>query len=181
MTLVRVAARPDDEAGILAVVEASFSDATRDASEELTIVHATWAAKRAGQLIELVADDNGAVVGHVLAAPGRIDGAPTSVAGVAPVSVAPSHQRHGVGSALMQSLVLAARTRGWPMLVLLGDPAFYARFGFEPAGSLGLSYTPAGVGSPHFQARRLGNDDARPSGTFTYCWEPVEPPTPQRR
>jgi putative acetyltransferase len=178
MTVVRAAARPDDETGILAVVEAAFSDPTRDASEELTIVHATWAAKRASQLIELVADDNGTVVGHVLAAPGRIDGTPAPVAGVAPVCVAPSHQGHGVGSALMESLVLAATTRGWPLLVLLGDPAFYARFGFEPAGSLGLTYEPAGVGSPHFQARRLGDDDARQHGTFTYCWEPVGPPTP---
>ncbi|HXB36477.1 MAG TPA: N-acetyltransferase [Acidimicrobiales bacterium] len=171
MTIVRVAARPADEEGIIAVVDAAFSDATRDANEELSIVRATWAAKSAGQLIELVADDNGTVVAHALAAPGRIDGAPTSVAGVAPVCVAPSHQQRGIGTTLMQSLVLAATERAWPLLVLLGDPAFYARFGFEPAGPLGLTYAPAGVGSPHFQARRLDDYDARPRGMFTYCWE----------
>jgi putative acetyltransferase len=174
MTIVRVASRPGDEEGILAVVAAAFSDATRDAGEELTIVRATWAATAAGQLIELVADDNGTVVGHALAAPGRIDGTPTSVAGVAPVCVDPSHQRRGIGSALMRSLVLAADTRGWPLLVVLGDPAFYAAFGFEPAGPLGLTYSPAGVGSPHFQARRLADHDERRRGTFSYCWEPVE-------
>jgi len=171
VTIVRVAARPADEEGIIAVVDAAFSDATRDANEELSIVRATWAAKSAGQLIELVADDNGTVVAHALAAPGRIDGAPTSVAGVAPVCVAPSHQQRGIGTTLMQSLVLAATERAWPLLVLLGDPAFYARFGFEPAGPLGLTYAPAGVGSPHFQARRLDDYDARPRGMFTYCWE----------
>lgn len=174
MTIVRVAARPHDEDGILAVVAAAFSDATRDASEELTIVRATWAAKEAGQLIELVADDDGTVVGHVLAAPGNINGTPSPVAGVAPVCVAPSHQRCGVGSALMRSLLLAAETRDWPLLVLLGDPAYYERFGFEPAGPIGLTYEPAGVGSPHFQARRLDDFDARRHGMFTYCWEPVE-------
>jgi putative acetyltransferase len=171
MTIVRVAVRPADEEGILAVVDAAFSDATRDAKEELGIVRATWAAKNAGQLIELVADDNGTVVAHVLAAPGRIDGAPTSVAGVAPVCVAPSYQQRGIGTTLMQSLVPAATERTWPLLVLLGDPAFYARFGFEPAGPLGLTYAPAGVGSPHFQARRLDDYDARLRGMFTYCWE----------
>ncbi|HSZ36888.1 MAG TPA: N-acetyltransferase [Acidimicrobiales bacterium] len=171
MTVVRIASRPEDEEGILAVVDAAFSDATRDASEELGIVRGTWAAMNADQLIELVADDDGTVVAHVLAAPGRIDSAPTSVAGVAPVCVAPSHQRRGIGTALMQSLVVAATTRAWPLLLLLGDPAYYARFGFEPAGPLGLTYAPAGAGSPHFQARRLDDYDARQRGAFTYCWE----------
>lgn len=85
--------------------------------------------------------------------------------------VAPSHQQRGVGTALMESLVIEATSRGWPLLVLLGDPAYYSRFGFEPAGPLGLTYAPAGAGSPHFQARRLDDYDARQSGWFTYCWE----------
>lgn len=171
MTIVRVATRPGDEEGILALVAAAFSDPTRDAGEELAIVRATWAAKDAGQLIELVADDNGTVVAHALAAPGLIDGVPTSVAGVAPVCVAPSFQQRGIGTALMESIVLAATSRRWPLLVLLGDPAYYVRFGFEPAGPLGLSYAPAGAGSRHFQARRLDDYDARQRGAFTYCWE----------
>jgi putative acetyltransferase len=171
MTVVRGATRPKDEEAILGVVAAAFSNPTRDAGAELAIVRATWDAKDVGQLIELVADDDGAVVAHVLAAPGRIDGAPTSVAGVAPVCVAPSHQQRGIGTAVMESLVLAATSRRWPLLVLLGDPAYYVRFGFEPAGPLGLTYAPAGAGSPHFQARRLDDYDARQRGAFTYCWE----------
>ncbi len=83
----------------------------------------------------------------------------------------PSHQHQGIGAALVQSLVDAATSRAWPLLVLLGDPDYYARFGFEPAGTLGLDYAPAGAGSPHFQARRLQDYDARLRGTFTYCWE----------
>jgi putative acetyltransferase len=171
MTIVRAAVRPKDEEEILALVAAAFSDATRDASEELAIVRGTWVAMDAGHLIELVADDNDTVVAHALAAPGRIGSTPASVAGVAPVCVAPSHQRCGIGSALMESLVLAASARGWPLLVLLGEPAYYSRFGFEPAGPLGLIYAPAGAGSPYFQARRLDDYHAQMRGTFTYCWE----------
>jgi putative acetyltransferase len=172
VTKIRAATRPGDEVGILALVAAAFSDATRDASEELAIVRATWAAKDADQLIELVvADDAGTVVAHALAAPGNIDGGRTSVAGVAPVCVAPSHQQQGIGTALTKSLVIAATSRGWPLLVLLGDPAYYSRFGFEPAGPLGLTYAPAGSDSTHFQARRLDHYDARQRGSFTYCWE----------
>ncbi|HUE06504.1 MAG TPA: N-acetyltransferase [Acidimicrobiales bacterium] len=171
VTIVRVAVRPQDEVGILAAVDAAFSDATRDASEELAIVRATWAAKDADQLVELVADDDGRVVAHALAAPGSIDGVPTSVAGVAPVCVTPSHQQRGIGTAAMESLVVAATSRGWPLLVLLGEPAYYSRFGFEQAGPLGLTYAPAGAGSPHFQARRLDHYDGPQRGSFTYCWE----------
>lgn len=59
-----------------------------------------------------------------------------------------------------------------PLLVLLGDPGYDTRFGFEPAGALGLMYAPAGNDSPHFQARLLlPGHDVRPRGTFSYCWE----------
>ncbi|HWF15996.1 MAG TPA: N-acetyltransferase [Acidimicrobiales bacterium] len=164
--------RPGEEDAILAVVFAAFSSPGRAGDEEVEIVRGSWAAGAPASRLELVADVDGAVAGHVLAVPGRLDGRASAVAGVAPVCVAPSHQGRGVGSALMWELVGHAADRGWPLLVLLGEPAFYARFGFEPAGPLGLTYPPAGADSPHFLARRLGGDDASLRGTYTYCWEP---------
>jgi len=71
----------------------------------------------------------------------------------------------------MEALIAQAAERRWPMLVLLGDPAFYGRFGFERAGPLGITYAPAGVDSPHFLARRLAGRDPVLRGSFTYCWE----------
>jgi putative acetyltransferase len=171
VTVVVRPAAPSDAAGILDVVRDAFSDATRDAAEELTIVRTTWSATRGAARIELVADDAGAVVGHLQAAPGSLDGRTSPVAGVAPVCVAPTHQGQGTGRALLQALVDAAARREWPLLVLLGLPAFYGRFGFEPAGPLGLSYPPAGAGNPHFQARRLPGWSAALRGEFGYCWE----------
>ncbi|MFZ0251424.1 MAG: GNAT family N-acetyltransferase, partial [Acidimicrobiales bacterium] len=90
---------------------------------------------------------------------------------VAPVGVATARQGRGVGSALVAALLSAAEERHWPLLLLLGEPAYYERFGFEPAGPLGLHYAPAGIGSPHFQACRLGGYTASLRGAFTYCWE----------
>jgi putative acetyltransferase len=165
------AARPGQKAAILAVVTSAFTDPTRDASYECDVVEGTWAACPPGTRLELVAESEGEVVGHVLAAPGRLDGAPTAVAGVAPVCVAPSHQGRGLGAALVKTVIAEAEHKAWPLLVLLGDPAFYGRFGFEPAGPLGFTYAPAGTGNPHFQARRLPGYDDRFSGSFTYCWE----------
>jgi putative acetyltransferase len=173
MTVTIRPAQPVDAAGILAVVRDAFSyGGTRDADEELAIVRGTWSARRGRSLLELVADEDGAVVGHLQAAPGPLDGRASAVAGVAPVCVAPALQRLGIGSTLMGALVRTAEELHWPLLVLLGDPAYYERFGFEAAGPLGLSYPPVGAGNPHFQARRLpGYDGALLRGEFGYCWE----------
>ena len=118
-----------------------------------------------------MADENGTVVGHLQAAPGRLDGDPTPVAGVAPVCVGAPQQGRGVGSALMDALIDAAADRRWPLLVLLGEPGYYERFGFEPAAPLGLSYPPVGAGNPHFQARKLPGYAKALRGEFDYCWE----------
>jgi putative acetyltransferase len=163
---------PGDEAAILHVVADAFSyDGTRDPDEALTIVRDTWTARRGLALIELVADEGGTIVGHLQAAPGRLDGVATPVAGVAPVCVGTPSQGRGVGAALMAALIGAAEDRRWPLLVLLGDPAYYGRFGFEPAGPRGLAYAPVGADNPHFQARPLEHYDASWRGNFTYCWE----------
>jgi putative acetyltransferase len=168
---LRAAVRPGDEDGILALVDSAFSDDSRDAAEELAIVRGTWDACEAVALVELVADDTGSVVGHVLAAPGRLDGTPSRVAGVAPVCVAPTHQGRGLGTALMTALIAEAEFRPWTLLVLLGDPAFYGRVGFEAAGPHGIDYPPAGPQSPNFLCRRLGRAGAIDRGEFSYCWE----------
>jgi putative acetyltransferase len=157
---------------VLAVVHAAFTSPGRPGDEEVEIVRDSWAAGTAEERIELVAEVDGVVVAHLIAATGRLDGTVTTIAGVAPVCVAPGHQGCGIGTALMWELVRRAADRDWPLLVLLGEPAYYARFGFEPASRLNIVYAPAGPDSPNFQARRLSAYDARLRGTFTYCWEP---------
>ena len=165
-------AGPGDEAAILAVVEVAFADETRDASDELDIVRGTWAVCGETLRIEFVAvGADGRVLGHVLAAMGDLDGQPA--AGVAPLCVLPSHQRAGVGTALMAALIDEAEWRGWPLLLLLGDPAYYGRFGFVAAATHGIHYAPAGHDSPHFLARPVGDAGAPLlRGEYRYCWEP---------
>jgi putative acetyltransferase len=163
--------RPGDEEAVLAVVFAAFSGPGRDGSEEVDIVRRTWQCAAADARLELVAVEGDAVIAHVAAAPGTLDGHPADVAGVAPVCVAPEYQRRSVGTTLMGELIRRADARGWPLLVLLGDPAYYGRFGFGPAGARGLWYTPAGRDDPHFMARSLAGDDGSARGEFGYCWE----------
>ena len=110
------------------------------------------------------------VVGHVLAAMGDLDG--HEVPGIAPLGVVTGRQSDGVGSTLMAHLLDEASARAWSLLLLLGDPGYYGRFGFAPASALGISYGPAGVGNPHFMAHCSRAATAViPSGEFRYCWE----------
>ena len=134
-----------------------------------SIVESTWRLQAAPEGLELVASESGSVVGHVLAGYGDLGG--REVVAIAPLAVRPSRQGGGVGSALMTELLARAEARGLPLVVLLGRPAFYRRFGFEPAASLGISYRPVGAGNPHFQVRRFAGYDSSYRGDFTYCWE----------
>jgi putative acetyltransferase len=158
-----------DHDAILAVVRDAFTDPTRDGQEEVDIVLATWRLGAAADELELVAASNGSVVGHVVGAWGELDG--RSVVGIAPLAVAPDHQGAGVGTALTTELLARAQAAGLPLVVLLGHPGYYARFGFEPAGPLGIHYRAVGADNPNFMVRRLAGYDPSYCGDFTYCWE----------
>jgi predicted N-acetyltransferase YhbS len=161
--------RDADAALILDVVEDAFSGPERDAREEIDIVRSTWAVCQPPRLLELVAHDGRNVVGHVMAAPGLLG--TREVLGVAPLSVAPERQGEGIGSALMQAVIERSAAQARPLLLLLGDPGYYERFGFEAAWPLGITYPPAGRHSPNFMARRLAAYDRSLRGVFRYCWE----------
>jgi putative acetyltransferase len=84
----------------------------------------------------LVAEEEGAVVGHVQLSRAWVGD--TSVLALGPVGVLPERQRHGIGSELMRAALEEARGRGEVAVVLFGDPDFYLRFGFEPGTAFGL-------------------------------------------
>jgi predicted N-acetyltransferase YhbS len=165
-------AQPGDRDSILALVEEAFTGADRDGHEEVDIVTATWRLGASPDGLELVAADDGAVVGHVLAARGDLAG--ETVVAVAPLAVAPAVHGRGIGTALMTELLRRAEAQGWRAVVLLGAPAYYGRFGFEPSGPLGIVYPPVGPDNPHFQVRRLPGFAPSLRGEFTYCWEGSE-------
>ena len=169
MTVTVRLSRDADAALILDVVKDAFSAPARDANEEIDIVRSTWVACHPPRLLELVAHDGQNVVGHVMAAPGDLGG--REVPGVAPLSVAPERQGEGIGTALMRAVIDHAAQRSWPLLLLLGDPAYYERFGFEAAWPLHITYAPAGRHSPNFMVRRLPRYDPVLRGEFRYCWE----------
>jgi putative acetyltransferase len=133
--------------------------------EELRLTDA-WLTRMS---LVAVADD-GRLAGHVVCTRGHVDGSPAL--GLGPLSVAPDRQRGGIGSALMHAVLGAADALDEPAVVLLGDPAYYARFGFRPAAEYGIT-PPQPDWAPHFQVRTLHAWTPELRGRFAYA-EPFE-------
>jgi putative acetyltransferase len=83
--------------------------------------------------ISLVAEIDGHVVGHVLFSdlPIISPGGRVEALSLAPLAVAPSHQRRGIGSVLVREGLRACRDAGYEIVVVVGHPEFYPRFGFS--------------------------------------------------
>jgi len=111
-------------------------------------------------LVAMTADDQ--LVGHIAFSPVRIDGRPTDWFGLGPVSAAPGMQRRGIGSALIADGLDRLRRLPAAGCVLLGDPAYYRRFGF--VSDTALTYN--GRPNPYFQ--RLVLEGPPPAGDASF-------------
>lgn len=92
--------------------------------------------------LDLAAEADGRLVGHILYAKAKIlspDGRETEILGFGPLSVLPEFQRHGVGGALLRHSVREAARLGYRAVVIFGHPDYYPRFGFRPASEFGLT------------------------------------------
>lgn len=125
---------PADAEAIRALTEAAFRDAPHGSGTEAAIVDALRAA---GALsLSLVARENGQITGHVAFSPVRIDTGEGQWFGLGPISVHADHRRRGIGAALVREGLSRLRQQGAAGVVLLGDPAWYGRFGFVSDGAL---------------------------------------------
>jgi putative acetyltransferase len=149
-----------DVRAIEAVTVAAFLNAPHTSRTEHSIVDAL---RKAGKLtISLVADAKGTVVGHVAVSPVSISDGATGWYGLVPISVAPEYQRRGIGSRLMREALRVLREQGAAGCVLLGEPAYYSRFGFQVDPNLSLP----GVPPEYFQSASF--EAPRPRGVVSY-------------
>jgi putative acetyltransferase len=109
---------------------------------------------------------DGGVVGHVTASRATVAADP--VVAVGPIGVLPELQGSGIGSALMGALIAAADAAKVPLIVLLGAPQYYVRFGFRPARELGV-LSPEPDWGDAFQVRPLGAYTGSIAGPFEYA------------
>lgn len=131
-----------DRSAIRRIIEAAF-----DQPDEADLVEAL----RSDGVIShsLVAVDHGQIIGHLALSSLK---SPDRALALAPVSVLPSHQNCEIGSTLiMQSLELA-RSDGFDLVFVLGNPRYYSRFGFSVETAKPF---PCPFAGPHFMAQWL--------------------------
>ena len=131
--------RPEQEADFDAVRQVNTLAFGQPA--EATLVDAL--RKSVELIISLVAVDDNQVVGHILFTPVSLesdDSTSTALGlGLAPMAVLPDYQRQGVGSELVRAGLRECQRVGTKVVVVLGHPEYYPRFGFVPASQKGLT------------------------------------------
>ena len=120
--------KPEDVIDISALNELAFGQ-----PQEAKIIDKL--RNNCGNLLSLVAIENGKIVGHILFSPAEIEG-PRGVIkgmGLAPMAVLPEMQRQGIGTQLVKKGIEELRRFQCPFIIVLGHPEYYPRFGFERA------------------------------------------------
>ncbi len=132
-----------DHGSIRAVLIAAFADHPHSRQTEHLIVEALRADN--ALVLSLVAEVDGVVVGHIAFSPVRIGVGDGGWLALGPVAVAPRFQRRGIGTALVTEGLKTIRTLGARGCVLVGDPAFYRRFGFQHTPTMRMEGVPPEV------------------------------------
>ena len=155
-----------DFAAIREVVAAAFGS-----QREARLVDAIRASEFFIPALSLVAERDGAVVGHVMISHVWLDdgGGRRQIASLSPLAVAPDAQREGLGSALVRAVTAAADERGEPIVVLEGSPVYYGRFGFEHSTKYGIEIAlPDWAPAEAAQVLRLTTYDSELRGRVVY-------------
>ena len=157
--------RPGEEAVIYEVNRRAFGG---DAEPEL--VESIRSAEGFIPELSLVAEQDAAIVGHILFSPVaiRTEAGDVPALTLAPVAVLPEFQNRRIGTALIEHGLARARELGHELVLLIGHPWYYPRFGFKPAGPLGIKY-PTRIREEVFMVYELvPGAIARAQGTLVY-------------
>ncbi|WP_340588417.1 N-acetyltransferase [Erythrobacter alti] len=153
--------REGDEAAIRALVGDAFEDHAHSSGIEPEIIERLRQDRT--PMLSLVAVLDDAVVGHIAFSPVTISDGTQGWYGLGPLSVAPARQRGGIGIALCEAGFDRLRADGAAGCVVLGDPGYYGRFGFEHDSTL------AYPGVPQHLFQRLIFAGNPPAGEVTYA------------
>ena len=154
-----------DHAAIYELVRAAFATAKVSDGTEQEFVRALRRRDTYRPELELAAEENGQLIGHILLTELPVPGAPENLRAlmVAPLCVRLENRSRGLGGRLLQEGGRRAAELGYSALFLVGDPDYYGRYGFQNAVSLGF-VNASGVPDQFLLARGLSPDALRDAG-----------------
>jgi putative acetyltransferase len=154
---------PADLAAIAAINQRAFAGQAHSDQQE----HLLVAALRAAGALELslLAWINGEAVGHIAFSKVTIDEQPGGWYGLAPLAVLPPYHHQGIGAALVLAGLQLLRERGAVGCVVLGEPAYYGRFGFSSNTDLPCALP---VPAEYFMVLPLCEQAASAKGTVSF-------------
>lgn len=130
----------DDIAAIRQITEDAFAAAEHNSGTEWAIVDELRDTETL--TLSLVAEEDGEIIGHLAFSPVSIGGQEIDWFGLGPISVRPDRQGKGIGAALIREGLARLRAQGANGCVVLGDPNYYLRFGFDHDTELNFEGAP---------------------------------------
>ena len=128
--------RPEEQSDHAAVH--ALNTTAFESAAEANLVDAL--RERAQPVVSLVAEHEQKIIGHIMFSPVSLTGHPgLKIMGLAPMAVAPEHQRRGVGYALVRAGLEHCERLGFGAVVVLGHAEYYPRFGFVPSTQFGIT------------------------------------------
>ena len=165
--MIRQEKRADREA-VEALVQAAFMKACHADGIEHELVHALREGTSFIPELSLVMEKDEQLVGHVLFTKAMVG--KDTILCLAPLSVLPAVQREGIGSALVYEGHRRAKALGYTYSVVLGDPAYYDRFGYQKARLFGI-IAPEGIDEDYLMAIKLTEEAPSLCGKLVYAKE----------
>ena len=133
--------RPEDYREVEALTREAFWGVFHPTCDEHYLVHKLRNSRDFVPALDMVAESDGRIVGHILYTKARVTdaaGRENEVLTFGPLSVLPAYWKRGIGTALMRATIDRARELGYRGIVIFGHPDYYCRVGFRPAGEFGI-------------------------------------------
>ncbi len=150
------------------VVKTAFETAEHTDGAEYILVDKLRKSDGFASELALVAEKNGRIIGHIMFTKVNV-GDETGLA-LAPLSVVPSAQRKGVGTALIRKAHEVAKALGYNFSVVLGSEKYYQKFGYKTASEYGI-IAPFDVPAENFMVCHFNENAEKISGEVDYVKE----------
>lgn len=161
MSLVIRKINKSDYDAVEVLTREAFWNVYRPGCGEHLVVHNIHKENKSIEELELVAEYDNKIVGHIVYTNGYVDGSDKyGFISFGPISVMPEFQNKGIGSKLIRISLQKASRLGYEAVFITGDNDYYSKFGFEAAYKYGVHMegVPLEDEAPFFMVKTLKDD-----------------------